>query len=185
VWRSFSSSAASTAGSTCSRQRDGTCSPDKASLAGLDDEEAERARAFGSRLDGLCAALADAGLPDTLLHGDLHLSNVAQADGRYVFYDWTDASVGHPLFDLIDVFREEMEQLQAQLRDVYLSSWVGTEPLDRLRDLWTQAQPLAFLHHAVSYRHIAANVEPGTGTEVGWALPHFLRKMLEAETCAP
>jgi hypothetical protein len=154
---------------------------DEAALADLDDDEAERARAFGSRLDGLCAALAESRLPDTLLHGDLHLSNVAQIDGRYLFYDWTDASVGHPLFDLIDVFREESEQIHAQLRDVYLSSWVGTEPIDRLRDIWTQAQPLAFLHHAVSYRHISANVEPGTGQELEWALPSFLRKMLEAE----
>jgi len=154
---------------------------DEAALAGLDDDEAERALAFGSRLDGLCAALAESGLPDTLLHGDFHLSNVAKVDGRYVLYDWTDASVGNPLFDLIDVFREENEARQAQLRDVYLSSWAGAEPTDRLRDIWTRAQPLAFLHHAVSYKHIAANVERASGQELEWALPYFLRKMLDAE----
>ena len=157
---------------------------DDSSLAGLDDEEAARARAFGSKLDALCTALDEAGVPNTLLHGDLHLSNVARLDGRYVFFDWTDASVGHPLFDLIDVFREENEAVRDRLRDVYLSAWVGFEPLDRLLDIWSLAQPLAFMHHAVSYRHIAANVERESGQELEWALPYFLRKVLAAETNA-
>ena len=153
---------------------------DDASLSGLDSDEVAKARALESKVDSLCAALAEAGMPNTLLHGDLHLSNVARPDGRYVFFDWSDASVGHPLFDLIDVFREESEAIHDQLRDVYLSAWVGTEPMDRLLEIWDLAQPLAFLHHAVSYRHIAANVERGSDQELEWALPHFLRKALAA-----
>jgi fructosamine-3-kinase len=155
---------------------------DDSSLAGLDDEEAERARALGSNVDDLCAALAESRMPYTVLHGDLHLSNVARHGEKYVFFDWTDASVGHPLFDLIDVFREESEAIHDQLRDIYLSAWVGTEPMDRLREIWDLAQPLAFLHHAVSYRHIAAHVEPGSGHALEWALPYFLRKFLAAAT---
>ena len=153
---------------------------DDASLAGLDTDEVAKARGLGSQVDGLCATLAESGMPNTLLHGDLHLSNVARLDERYLFFDWTDASVGHPLFDLIDVFREESEAIHDQLRDVYLSAWVGTEPTDRLLEIWDRAQPLAFLHHAVSYRHIVANVEPGSTQELEWALPYFLRKALAA-----
>ena len=153
---------------------------DDASLAGLDAEEVGKARVLGSKVDALCEALAESGMPHTLLHGDLHLSNVATIEGRHVFFDWSDASVGHPLFDLIDVFREESEAIHDQLRDVYLSAWVGTEPTDRLLDIWDLAQPLAFLHHAVSYRHILANVEPGSTQELEWALPYFLRKALAA-----
>ena len=157
---------------------------DATALTELDAEEAEKLQTIGSTIGARCAALVASGLPNTVLHGDLHLSNVARVDGRYVFFDWTDASVGHPFFDLIDVFREEDEAVRDALRDVYLSAWVGVASPDRLLAAWNLAQPLAFLHHAVSYRHIAANVERGSDQELAWALPSFLRKAIAAEAAA-
>jgi aminoglycoside phosphotransferase (APT) family kinase protein len=40
------------------------------------------------------------GTPGTLLHGDVHLDNLAVHDGRLVIYDWESASVGPPAGDL-------------------------------------------------------------------------------------
>lgn len=158
---------------------------DDASLAGLEDSEVTTLRALGPKLDTMCVGLDESGVPAALVHGDLHLSNVARMDGRYVLYDWTDAGVTHPFFDLIDVFREQDDAVRARLRDAYLSVWLDYEPMDRLLELWRDAEPLALLHHAVSYRHILANVEPGAGRELEWALPFFLRKVLAVETIAP
>ncbi len=157
---------------------------DDAALTELDAEEAAALYTIGSTIDARCAGLVASGLPNTVLHGDLHLGNVARVDDSYVFFDWTDASVGHPFFDLIDVFREEDEAVRDALRDVYLSAWVGVASPDRLLAAWDVAQTLAFLHHAVSYRHIAANVERGSGQELAWALPSFLRKAIAAEATA-
>jgi len=158
---------------------------DDASLAGLEDGEVTTLRALGPKIDAMCAGLDESGVPDALVHGDLHLSNVARLDGRYVFYDWTDAGVTHPFFDLIDVFREQDDAVRERLRHAYLSVWLDYEPMDRLLELWRDAEPLALLHHAVSYRHILANVEPGAGQELEWALPFFLRKVLAVEAIAP
>ena len=153
---------------------------DDEALAGLDDSEIERLRALEPRLLELCRGLATRGVPCALVHGDLHLSNVSQIDGRYVFYDWTDACVSHPFFDLIDVFREKEESVKTRVRDAYLSRWLDFEPRDRLLELWAETEIVAALHHAVSYRHILAGVEPGAESELEWALPDFLRKALGA-----
>ncbi len=158
---------------------------DDVSLAGLEDGEVTTLRALGPVLEAKCLGLAETSVPYALVHGDLHLSNVARLDGEYVFFDWTDACVTHPFFDLIDVFRERDDAVSARIRDAYLSIWLDHQPMDRLLELWNNIEPLALLHHAVSYRHILANVEPGAGQELEWALPYFLRKLLAIETLAP
>lgn len=151
-------------------------------LAGLDEAELANLRALRPQLEVMFAALAESRLPNALVHGDLHMNNVARVNGHYVFFDWTDAGVTHPFFDLFDVFREEDDSVRERLRDAYLSMWLEFGPMDRLLDIWNMAQPLAFLHHAVSYRHIVANVELANGQKLEWALPYFLRKVLTVET---
>jgi aminoglycoside phosphotransferase (APT) family kinase protein len=149
-------------------------------LLGL--EPAERARldaVLPTFLEG-CEQLAAGPLPVTIVHGDLHLANVARSRDDFVFFDWTDASVGHPLMDLLLVFFKEIQELQEALRDVYLDAWIETGSRNDLLDVWRIAQPLAALNQAVSYQSIVDNVEPGTGDEMGPMLPWWLRKALEA-----
>ncbi|RBI96709.1 aminoglycoside phosphotransferase family protein, partial [Micromonospora provocatoris] len=55
-------------------------------------------------LDGLDHRLrqvGDCGLPDTLVHGDLHPGNVRGDDGHRTVIDWADSFVGHPAFDIL------------------------------------------------------------------------------------
>ncbi len=151
---------------------------DDAAFAGLDEGEAATLRALGPKLEAMCLALAKTGVPEALVHGDLHLSNVARVDGHYVFFDWTDAAVTHPFLDVIDVVFERDEAVRGRLRDAYLSMWLDFAPIDGLLELWAVAEPLISLNQAVSYRHILANVEPGVGGELEWALPYFLREVL-------
>ena len=120
-------------------------------------------------------------VPGALVHGDLHLSNVARTGDGYLFYDWTDACVSHPFFDLIDVFREQDDAVGARVRDAYLAGWLEFEPMHRLLAIWREAEVAALLHHAVSYRSLLAGVEAGATQELEWALPHFLRRLLARE----
>lgn len=79
---------------------------DTATLASqLDAAEIERLRALGPQLQAICAELASYAVPHTLVHGDLHLGNVARYAGSYLFFDWTDACVAHPFFDTISIFQ--------------------------------------------------------------------------------
>lgn len=154
---------------------------DDKALAGLEEKEIARLRSLEPTLVALCSRLAEGPVPDALVHGDLHLGNVARVGGSYVFFDWSDACVAHPFLDLIDVHREEDPDLRARLRDAYLSVWSDFASPERLLELWELSTPLASLNQAVSYRYIAASVEPGPVQQLGSALPHWLRKVLETD----
>jgi len=153
---------------------------DRNDLLGLEPDERERLESLLPTFVEGCERLAAGPLPVTIVHGDLHLANVARGRDSYLFFDWTDASVGNPLMDLLLVFFEELKEVEEALRDVYLSAWVETGSPAELLEVWRLAEQLAALNQAISYRSIADNVEPGTGDDMGPMLPWWLRKALEA-----
>lgn len=114
-------------------------------LAGLDD-----------RLD----RVRDCGLPDTLVHGDLHPGNVRGDGRRRVTIDWGDAFVGHPAFDILRL----TEGLAPAVADPLLAAWAdrwradvpGCDPARALALL----RPVAPLRMAAGYAMFLANIEP-------------------------
>jgi hypothetical protein len=153
---------------------------DTTTLDTLDSDEADRLTQLVPRLVESCRLLAAGPVPDALVHGDLHMDNVARRDGGYVFFDWTDACVTHPFLDLLAVvFEDDLEPRDA-MRDAYLAAWAEYASGEELRELWRLAEPLASLNQAVSYRYILDSIEPGTGDEFESMLPYFLRKVLAA-----
>lgn len=146
----------------------------------LKASEIERLRELMPRLKDQLGELASFGVPETLVHGDLHLGNVAVRDGTYLFFDWTDACVTHPIFDMMDVFYEKDDALRSRFQNAYLEVWTEFESLDRLQKCWKLAGSLYYLHHAVSYQHITASLETIRQPELDDA-PRFLRGLLNHE----
>ncbi|MEU9504821.1 aminoglycoside phosphotransferase family protein [Micromonospora sp. NPDC048170] len=75
-------------------------------------------------LAGLPARLDEVrgcGLPETLVHGDLHPGNVRAFAGRHVVIDWGDSFVGHPAFDVLRL----VEGLPDAAASPVLSEWCG------------------------------------------------------------
>ena len=66
----------------------------------LTREERDELRALLPWVGDLLGRLDGCGLPATLVHGDLHLGNVASEGERLVVYDWSDACLGMPAVDL-------------------------------------------------------------------------------------
>ena len=66
------------------------------------------------------------------------------------------------------------------LQNTYLSQWLEYESAERLLEAWKLAKPLCALHHAVTYQHIMANLEPRSKHEFNHALPNFLREMIKS-----
>lgn len=145
---------------------------------GLEDDERDRLSALEPRFVEMCERLAAGAVPDALVHGDLHLSNVAGDSDGYVFFDWTDACLTHPFLDLLVVLFEEDAEIRRSLRRAYLRVWAEVAPEDELLELWAVAEPLASLNQAISYRSIAANVEKGAAPELESMIPYWLRKAL-------
>ncbi|MFL5913530.1 MAG: aminoglycoside phosphotransferase family protein [Gaiellaceae bacterium] len=97
----------------------------------LHGEEVCRLRRFAPRFAQLCGELAGHGLPDTVQHDDLHMTNLYAQSERLRVADWGDASISHPFASLVVTFRflEEVTRLApsdpwfARVRDAYLEPW--------------------------------------------------------------
>ncbi|MDJ0530999.1 MAG: phosphotransferase [Xenococcaceae cyanobacterium MO_207.B15] len=166
---------------------------DDDALSELSIPEIERLHSIVPTLKNLCSQLASYKIPGTLVHGDLHLGNVALSKNNYLLFDWTDSCISHPFFDLFELFfarnrpwfLEGLRSLwqrksQEHLRDQYLSQWIQYESSERLLEAWNIAKPLCALHHTITYQRILASLETRTKQEFNSALPGFLRKIISS-----
>jgi Phosphotransferase enzyme family len=150
---------------------------DRAGLHKLGDEEVRELRQLTPKLKELCGRLAGLGLPATLVHGDLHVGNVARRDGNLTYFDWTDACIAHPFIDLHSLQWERDEARRAAQLDAYLEPWREAASEDVLREAVALAAAVTPLHHAVSYQTIVAGLEPASKPELD-AAHTFLREAL-------
>ncbi|MEH0933761.1 aminoglycoside phosphotransferase family protein [Micromonospora psammae] len=114
-------------------------------------------------LDGLEARLAEVarcGLPDTLVHGDLHPGNVRGDGDRRVIIDWGDSFVGHPAFDILELTLGLDSASASALVEAWSARWRGSAPgcaPERAAEL---LRPVAWLRLAVVYATFLAGIEP-------------------------
>jgi hypothetical protein len=111
-------------------------------------------------LERRCAELARGPLPQTLVHGDLHPWNVMVDDTELRIFDWSDACVSHPLFDL-QTFLQRCDDAGARdaMLEAYLDVWSDHGSPAELRAAFELAHPLACAHHAISYLRIVQALE--------------------------
>ena len=124
-----------------------------ADLDGLDlsPDEIDQLSRIAPFLKKRCQLLKTYNVPPALVHGDLHVHNVAFRDEGLTIFDWTDACVTHPFFDMFMIYREEDRGRREKLRDLYLSAWTAFESPERLHELWHLAEPVFAVHHTISY----------------------------------
>lgn len=112
-------------------------------------------------IDGLperLAAVADCGLPDTLLHGDLHPGNVrTDGTGSPVIVDWGDSAIGNPVFDLLRLTEglSTPEPLVAAWVERWRRSVPGSDPARAI----SLSRPVAALQSAATYAGFLADIE--------------------------
>ncbi|WBC10072.1 aminoglycoside phosphotransferase family protein [Micromonospora sp. WMMA1947] len=113
-------------------------------------------------LDGLDRRLrqvGDCGLPDTLVHGDLHPGNVRGDDGHRTVIDWADSFVGHPAFDILRL--TEAADAADRLVDAWARRWRVDVPGSDPRRAVDLLRPVAPLRLAAVYAMFLAAIEPG------------------------
>ncbi|WKE66998.1 aminoglycoside phosphotransferase family protein [Gallaecimonas kandeliae] len=99
-------------------------------------------------------AIADLGrhpLPDALMHGDLHIENIARTQDGFVFFDWSDACISHPFIDGTYVYRMPEGAGKERIIDAYLGGWTAFMDKGALRQTWDRAEILCYAHQAQSY----------------------------------
>jgi hypothetical protein len=147
----------------------------------LTDAEYDQLQACAAGLPARCAELAAYGVPDSLLHGDMHPGNAARTARGHLFFDWTDAGIGHPFLDMFLIVEETDEVAAAALRAAYLGEWSAHTGTDLGGRAWDAARVLVAAHHAVSYTSLASAIDPPDAGMDG-AAAGFLRLFIAAST---
>lgn len=148
----------------------------------LGREERVALVALRPRLVEWCQELAAVGVADSLDHADLHDGQLFRpAPGRFTFFDWGDALVGHPFCSLLVPARSAEDRFGPEalprLRDAYLEPWTGDGvTAGELRRAVGPAWRLAALGRAASWGRMFpapdAPAAPG-GAETA----HWLREL--------
>lgn len=156
-------------------------------LYGLTDFEESFLNSIAPHVTTLVTELEAFGIPETLLHGDLHSGNIHIAgtvpEGSCIFFDWSDGAITHPFFDLITfighptMFTEEKLAQYNRHLDAYLEPWAELYPLETLHKAVAVAQQLAPAYHAVSYGNIARATEPTSRWELASAVGGYLKRL--------
>jgi Ser/Thr protein kinase RdoA (MazF antagonist) len=141
------------------------------------DDRAVLADLVGGLADRF-AALAECGVPDTLIHADFHPGNV-RSDGMHrVIIDWGDSRIGHPAIDLIRI-RDWPGSDKDALSEQWCAFWrravPGSEP-ERAIEL---IDPIVALRGALIYGMFLRSIEPSERPYHNQDVPDSLRTAIE------
>ncbi len=151
---------------------------DEVTLSLLTQAEREDLWQALPRLDSFLAELDALPIPPSLIHGDLHTGNVAFQDGKIQIFDWTDAAISHPFFDLDVIFSTEDTAARDALEAAYLSGWEQIFSAGQVRRALELARVVYGLYHAVSYQFILNNLDEADRPEINSAY-YFFRQVLK------
>ena len=123
----------------------------------------------------LAADLARSGIHPTIEHGDLHGANILVRPDGVRFYDWGDATVGHPFGTLATTlksiaYRTGLEQDGpdlARVRDAYTEAWTDVLPRSALVEVADLAMDLAHISKSAAWDRAMDGVEPAEMGEFG------------------
>jgi aminoglycoside phosphotransferase (APT) family kinase protein len=158
---------------------------DTVALTGLAETEVGHLCHLVPRVQQCCDALAAYQIPETIVHGDVHLGNMANPQGHILFFDWTDGCVSHPFLDPV-VMRSDTQRLPdaaamaEPLRQAYLAPWAALASMPHLYEAWRLAGPLGAVHQAMNYYRITTHMEAAHYPELTGGLQFWLRQVLRA-----
>lgn len=145
-------------------------------------------QAMTPEVERICAQLASYSLPTATLHHDeITPGHVIPSGDGFIFFDWGDSAITHPLCSLMMALRWTRLVLGydaaalARLRDAYLGAWTEYEPLERLREAYIAAARLALLCRALTWYDFLPQVEPGARWEFDDSAGYFLGLFLNGE----
>jgi phosphotransferase family enzyme len=142
--------------------------------------ELAAADALAADLPRRLAALADCGLPDTLVHGDFHPGNWRHDGAHLALLDWGDSGVGHPLLDMSAFLPRVAEGVRAAVRDAWLAAWRAERPAADPARAGGLVGPVAALRQALIYQRFLDNIEKSEWCYHQDDVARWLRRALAA-----
>lgn len=126
------------------------------------------------------------GLPDTLVHNDLHAHNAFDRSDGLIFFDFADAVLAHPLSGLLvplEVLADALgdpgphDPRLRKVADAALEVWSDLAPLRELRAALPDALRLGRLGRAESWARVAPDLTGADAEEFGSAADSWLARL--------
>jgi hypothetical protein len=164
-----------------------------ASEYALSAAQIDRLAALQPLVTDMSAELAAGQIPPAIHHDDLHDANIFLKDGQLCFSDWGDASISHPFFSLLILFRSVSDSLNCKendtrmlkLRDIYLRQWVKYESMDRLRRLFSLAWRLGMINRAYAWYTDLQRYPQPYQAQYAYTVPGWLSDFIETMQMPP
>jgi hypothetical protein len=128
------------------------------------------------------------GIPLSIEHGDLHDANIFVQDGRYIVFDWGDASFTHPFFTLLIPIRHINDKLGVSeyadhpdliaLREAYLQPWEKFASKEKLLKAWSLAHHLAKFARTINWYRVVKLTVPELGREYQSSVSGWFQEFL-------
>lgn len=153
----------------------------------LDDAVAAQIEALLPTIERWTDQVEDLGLPQALLHNDLHPGNVVGPDDDLRFLDFGDAVLGDPLGNLLIPLNVARDELSAspddprlrRIADAGLEPWTDLAPAADLRAALPASLQLARLARVESWRRCVVTMTPTERQEYGGAPAGWLASLLD------
>ncbi|MBT5712283.1 phosphotransferase [Candidatus Poribacteria bacterium] len=112
----------------------------------------------------VCRAAGKAGIPAHVVHGDLHGNTAVTPDGP-VFFDWGNAYVSHPFFDVFELQDAIEDSTEASTADAaitcYLEAWTEYGSIRELRRILDLLRPVESLPGMIRGAEVNRNLPAG------------------------
>lgn len=153
----------------------------------LDPGVAQRLGDLLPLVDRWSDRVEELGLPSTLVHNDLHASNVVEVAGALRFFDFGDAVVADPLANLLLPLHVVQRDLRAagddprlwRVADAALEVWSDLAPIGALRAALPAALQLGRLARVESWRRCVATMTVEERADWGHVPAHWLALLLQ------
>lgn len=116
-------------------------------------------RRLRPELERVCSEVGAIGIPETVVHRDLTKANVRWTGERWLLFDWTDATVGHPFADLGPALVEDAPAVRRRRAGTYADAWKGTVSAEGIATALAATPVLAAAYQVVNYGKIYAGME--------------------------
>lgn len=130
-------------------------------LATLSDAERTGLARLLDQVPAGAAAIAELGMPDTLVHGDFHPGNWRSDGERHTIVDWSDANLGHPATDLLRLTGWLPEPLARLAVETWVSAWRAAVPGCDPAPAAGLMATIQHLQSAITYQDFLDSIEPG------------------------
>lgn len=144
--------------STLAARADRLLAPDVAGA--LDTAEYDALTRLVEDLPRRAAAIAAAGLPETLVHGDFHPGNWRSDGHTSVVVDWCETSHSHPAHNLLRLAEWLSAPLTALAAAGWVSEWRAAVPGSDPARAAKLMRPVQCLEAALQYQGFLDGIEP-------------------------